>query len=489
MLDWNNQPSPYKFYFSSEGILLPKNTPFPGTSLWDLAGDTQQKTGDSEFNMELLSRTLALSYSFTAKSSQQGQTFYYRNAASAGALYPAEIYIAAYNLPGLDPGLYHYNIGNFSLETLRKEEILGYDQAVYPESETEKPAATFFISGIFFRTTWKYRNRGYRYVLLDAGHLLENLLLALKSADISFSLHYDFDDDTINRFMDLDTDREACLICVNIYGKGNHGTSDDYGSLEGLGSIPPADADADNETVIESFYDEIKEIHEVGSRQSIDRDRDGFSLDVTKMKPEGWTDVNGMGAGESDKDKEEDDYTRSVLNRRSRRNFINKAIGENAFRKLLTLLMLTKNRRFKGIDYMSDLNTGFVSYNTDAYTPGFYLLDPRSKRAGLAARNLPAKKMTEACLDQQWLEYAGVHFVFTANLEGIDKTRGPRGYRYAMINAGRLGQIIYLGATALGLGCCGIGAIYDSEAREILGLNSKSSLLYLVAAGHVKKTG
>jgi len=56
-----------------------------------------------------------------------------------------------------------------------------------------------------------------------------------------------------------------------------------------------------------------------------------------------------------------------------------------------------------------------------------------------------------------------------------------------MMTAGRIGQTIYLGATALGLGCCGIGALYDGEARELLGLNRESVLLYLVAAGLVKR--
>ena len=72
------------------------------------------------------------------------------------------------------------------------------------------------------------------------------------------------------------------------------------------------------------------------------------------------------------------------------------------------------------------------------------------------------------------------------NLSEIDRTWGPRGYRYAMLTAGRLGQTLYLGATALDLGCCGIGALYDGEARELIGLNEASALLYLVAAGPVK---
>ncbi len=55
-----------------------------------------------------------------------------------------------------------------------------------------------------------------------------------------------------------------------------------------------------------------------------------------------------------------------------------------------------------------------------------------------------------------------------------------------MMNAGRWGQRLYLGATALGAGCCGIGALYDTEARNLLSLNAGSSLLYLVAVGPIK---
>ena len=76
--------------------------------------------------------------------------------------------------------------------------------------------------------------------------------------------------------------------------------------------------------------------------------------------------------------------------------------------------------------------------------------------------------------------------MFLANLPLIDRYLGARGYRYAMLNAGRAGQRIYLAATALGLGACGIGAIYDDEARQMLSLTDESALLYLVAAGVTK---
>ena len=72
------------------------------------------------------------------------------------------------------------------------------------------------------------------------------------------------------------------------------------------------------------------------------------------------------------------------------------------------------------------------------------------------------------------------------NLQTLDQTWGARGYRYAMMAAGRMGERLYLAAEAMGLGACGIGALYDYEAAEALGLNNESRLLYLVAVGTVK---
>jgi nitroreductase len=85
-----------------------------------------------------------------------------------------------------------------------------------------------------------------------------------------------------------------------------------------------------------------------------------------------------------------------------------------------------------------------------------------------------------------WLKNAALHLVFMTDLAALGRAWGPRGYRYAMIEAGRLGQQAYLAATALGWGACGIGAIYDREAAELLDMTVDGALLYLVGAGPFK---
>jgi nitroreductase len=117
--------------------------------------------------------------------------------------------------------------------------------------------------------------------------------------------------------------------------------------------------------------------------------------------------------------------------------------------------------------------------------PGFYLLDFAKKSVGLVTPGQFIEKMAHVCLDQMWLKNAAMHFLFLADTDLLDHTWGARGYRYAMLRAGQLGQRLYVSATAMGVGCCGIGAFYDEEAARLLGLNKASSLLYLVAIGPV----
>jgi SagB-type dehydrogenase family enzyme len=130
--------------------------------------------------------------------------------------------------------------------------------------------------------------------------------------------------------------------------------------------------------------------------------------------------------------------------------------------------------------------TGFLVGNVEDMAPGFYLLDVERESTGLISSGVFMKRMARICLDQAWLTDAAIHFLFITNLDILDRTWGARGYRYAMMTAGRMGERLYIAATAMGLGCCGIGAFYDDEAAELIGLNEDSRVLYLVGVGSVK---
>ena len=133
------------------------------------------------------------------------------------------------------------------------------------------------------------------------------------------------------------------------------------------------------------------------------------------------------------------------------------------------------------------VSVGLLAGNVEGIEAGFYLLDRQNESISPVCRGDMVDRMAHICLDQSWLANCAVHFLFLTNFELLEQSRGLRGYRHAMLSAGRLGQRIYVAATSMRLGCCGIGAFYDNEAVELLGLNGQSRLLYLVAVGPVKK--
>jgi SagB-type dehydrogenase family enzyme len=61
-----------------------------------------------------------------------------------------------------------------------------------------------------------------------------------------------------------------------------------------------------------------------------------------------------------------------------------------------------------------------------------------------------------------------------------------RGYRYIYLDAGHIGQNLYLAAASLGLGCCTIGAFYDDEVNQLIGVDGQQeTVVYLGAVGRV----
>ena len=135
---------------------------------------------------------------------------------------------------------------------------------------------------------------------------------------------------------------------------------------------------------------------------------------------------------------------------------------------------------------MPGFEVGVLIGNVEDVTPGFYAVDVHNNKIGQIAGGDFCGRMARVALDQMWLANASCHFLFMVGFHEMEKFCGPRGYRCAMIQAGRMGQRLYLAATALRLGCCGIGAFYDKEAAQILGLEDGQWMVYLVGVGVVK---
>ncbi len=478
-LDWQNQPTLYKKYSGIEPIPLEAEDDFPEMSLWDLPDEGLPHDPPPVLDLALLSKILFLTCTFTSQSRRGGDIFYYRSNASAGALYPNEIYLTADDIQGLENGLYHYGLKARVLSPLRKGDLSSpvRDAVRYPGPKGLM--ASFWITGIFFRSAWKYRARAFRYALLDAGHVLQNLISALKRFRFVFDVSYDFDDEKTGHLIGIDRRREACLAAVHLRGnqtaKRKNGAQTERLAQEHI--------EASRVSTQEVVYPEIEEAYLSGKTdwktfEPVSTRQNAFGLNPTV-----WSRLN------LDRPmKKEMSYGQTLIQRRSRRNFIRKSISGARFDRLLDLVIKASVQdRPKRLEQVASRSLGFLCQDIAGLKSGIYLLDTNQKEIGLVSAGRYLGEMATVCLGQEWLRNAAVLFVFLTDIEGLDNTLGPRGYRYAMLDAGRIGQAVYLGATALGLGCCGVGAFYDEEARRLLDLSKNAFMLYLVAAGRVKE--
>ncbi len=464
-LDWGNQPQVFKKYDGIDPLDLPRNIAVGDIALSRVLKKGPEMPDTTELTLATLSSILLLTCTITALAMHSGTPFYFRSVASAGALYPFELYVLTQGTKGLNDALYHYSTKRHALSPLR--EVV---------ASARNSSLDFFLSSIFFRSSWKYRDRAYRYCLLDTGHLLENLVLSLRAHGLVLRSTYDFDDSLTNTFLGLDSFREVCLAVCCI---GNeHDPCPALPTEEKWGTLPDRVKEASVVSTREVKYDTIVTMHQAssalnpGPSQGIRMDellgvRANTVVEIPQVQ--GWADKMP--------------YPEIVFSRRSQRNFVPHPMSQHQLESIMDGLCSDP----MPAGNLWPISTGLLIANSEGYDSGFYLLDRQSRKLALIREGNFQRDMARICLDQAWLANAAAQVLFLSNLEALDNTLGPRGYRHAMLEAGRSGQLLYLIATSLGLGCCGIGAFYDEEAARLLGLNQSSRLLYLVALGPVKR--
>jgi len=175
-----NQRISYKIYPSAKSISLDKNSlnaaQHDNDSFLQTLLSRQSIRSFTPENIDLstLSRLLTLSCGLRDDR--------FRTYASAGARYPIEVYIVILRSDDLDKGIYHYNIIDNTLELIKTGDYTQEMNDFYQNQVNAKVLMTdfpclIFFSMVFERTMQKYGERGYRFALIDAGHMSQNLYL------------------------------------------------------------------------------------------------------------------------------------------------------------------------------------------------------------------------------------------------------------------------------------------------------------------------
>lgn len=216
-LDWSRRPAAFKSYPGSEVISLPIPAPV-GTMSVDQA--LRARRSVRQFTADPLSLE-DLSYLLWACTGirDPGAEHPFRTAPSAGALYPIETYVVCNNVAGAETGLYHYGILQHSLETVRKGDVASPIAAGALDQDMCALAPAVLVwTAVFERSRWKYGQRAYRYVHLDAGHIAQNLALAAVARGLGSCQIAATYDDEVNMLLGVDGEEES-VVYLSVVGR------------------------------------------------------------------------------------------------------------------------------------------------------------------------------------------------------------------------------------------------------------------------------
>lgn len=135
---------------------------------------------------------------------------------SAGARFPLETYVVVFNSDNLKPGLYHYNVKSHSLEVLFLSQLQNELENIIGQEWMMKASAIIIITAVLGRTVVKYGDRAYRYVLLESGHLGQNIYLTSEMLNMKCCAIGGFIDTKINVLLDLNPSNEFTTYILAI---------------------------------------------------------------------------------------------------------------------------------------------------------------------------------------------------------------------------------------------------------------------------------
>lgn len=399
-LDWDNQPSAFKSY--------------------------PEKFAKIKLDMEKENHSfIFFTAGITAKKTYPGVEYYLRVNPSAGALYPNEIYFQSRNNEEIEDGIYHFDIQSSRITFLKRIT----DEGIEPffNLKEKQNGFIFLISSIYYRSSWKYKNRAFRYCLLDAGHLLGTIEASCYIHEKEYDIVYDFDKQALNEAFNFDN-QEFFTSAVFITKK-----TDEKVTKAEL-NLPLVEGSLyfeKNEMIEKAYIDSLKVQN---PQKQIFKPNFNFNKSFFKE---------------------------IILKRRSIREFTKQSISKIEFE---SIMQAVNNLVTSNCD--EELNLYCVINRVQGMKLGLMKNGAFIKEADFAS------KAGYLCLEQNLGKDSAVTFFITSN---------SKNYQAMYQKAGLLGHRLYLASNYLGIGCSGIGAYYDDEVCEFIG--EYTQVLYALAIG------
>ena len=493
-MDWENQPSSFRFYQNAPRIELPLGTADPQGKHLDLF--VRNNNQPLPFSRHSIGKFLELSLGLSAWKQSGGSKWVLRMNPSSGNLHPTESHLILPETNDLRRGIYHYNaFGHYLAE-----------RCILPE-QAEKIWTThygtegFFIalSSIFWRDSWKYGERAFRYCHLDVGHALAALSFAANLLGWKISYLPSISDDDLEKLIGFDRtkwrsaeqDEVDCLCYVHSNQK----------------EILPGSFPEKLLALLSTL--QIQGIPEPLSQEHIDWQIIEQVASATRKGTTDYEDIHLL----SPPCYQFPDVTFSgaalIRRRRSGVDF-DRGKSTMGLEKFLAMLAATlpcvKQAPFDIALSSPHINLLLFVHRVEGMAPGLYLLirnqrDYKKLKDKFHSSFLWEKSCDELPLfllmkkDMQFTakemscgqDIAGDSTFSLAMLSFFDDIIASEPYRYKQLfwEAGIIGQVLYLQAEAYGFRGTGVGCFLDDSVHQLVGLQDLSfQSLYHFTVGY-----
>jgi SagB-type dehydrogenase family enzyme len=217
VLEQTEPEAPFKEYFNAPLIPLPEPQPL-STPLGDtiLNRFSCRRFEDAPLKLADLSTLLRLAYGIQDHLLVGDVEFLGRPVPSGGGLYALELYLLARRVEHVAPGIYHYAVLPHALEQMSAAEL---PQALVADLFMGQPyvadsAVVVILTTVLERSLWKYADRGYRYILFEAGHVAQNFNLIACGLGLGSLNLGGFFDAHLASLLGLDLEQEVPLYGI-----------------------------------------------------------------------------------------------------------------------------------------------------------------------------------------------------------------------------------------------------------------------------------
>lgn len=462
-LDWANMPDPFRHYEGVPVFDLPAGPPAPEAPALPLLLNAEPGAATSRIGPALLSQLLFYSAAISASKrvSATGARYALRVNPSSGNLHPTEFHFFTRGLADWPDGLYHYRPSSHMAEQRARGSFhLALAGAGAP--------IVFVLTSIAWREAWKYRERAYRYCLLDIGHAWEAIVLAARAIGCASVAIGDFADDQVAHSLHLNPD-EWPLLIVKLNGGSVPVRTPDAGACLWFGGS----ANRLSEHPID--YPLIQQMHSA------------TKLEYSERQIAAAGQATPIGPGNIALPPPAPSICNFGEVARARRSALDFQGGSRSLSMAQLAAILAAAEQPFSADFAGapPIQLYLYAHRIDDLPPGVYRHGP--KPAGLELIRFGDQRVAAAglSLGQDLAGNACIAFSMIADLERLTAAYGDRGYRYAHFLAGAIGQRLYLAAEALGLRATGIGAFFDEDVHRYLNLApSQGQVIYHFAIGY-----